>query len=450
MQFVELDSTLRQAVDLIHRERFAEALRVLDRAPGATSQDAGRIGLRAEALAGLAEFDKASAEARQALATDPCEPRAHYVLGIIASANNRKQESVEHFSRSIACDPNFAPSHHALGMLLWSAGYREPAAREMSAATRLDPGNWRYAAGAALQLPANQRYAAQRQAYLKGLSEQPGSVRLRARIGGTYLAQPLSRFARAKSAVDPEVGFAAYQQVMSRRPLVTYALLVINLLVYIWLELHGGSTNSAVLNQYGAKNSFAIVHGHEIWRLFTAAFLHAGFSHLAVNSLSLYFVGTLYERCVGSLRFMFVYALAAIGGSVFSVAASTDLGVGASGAIFGIFGALGVYAFINRGVFGVISRKLVSSVIGLSILNLLLPLADPNIDGWAHVGGLVTGVVTGLVVGPWLAARRMPVSTNALLRDRRNPIIVVTFAFVTCVVLAVVTVLVLTVNPAGA
>jgi membrane associated rhomboid family serine protease len=166
--------------------------------------------------------------------------------------------------------------------------------------------------------------------------------------------------------------------------------------------------------------------------------------------MSLYFVGTLYERCVGKLRFAYIYGIAAIGGSVFSVAASRDLGVGASGAIFGIFGALGVYAYINRGVLGVLSRRLVRSVIGLSILNLLLPLADPNIDGWAHVGGLLIGAVAGFMLGPWLSARRGGGTGDELLEDRRSPWQVSALSILLAIAVAVLAAVVLVVNPAGA
>ncbi len=111
---------------------------------------------------------------------------------------------------------------------------------------------------------------------------------------------------------------------------------------------HGGSQNTATLERYGAKDDFAIIHQGQWWRLVTPMFLHEGLAHLGVNMFSLYMVGPLYERCVGSARFLYVYFFAGICGSVFSVAASKDPAVGASGAIFGIFGALGVYFFRNR------------------------------------------------------------------------------------------------------
>lgn len=193
----------------------------------------------------------------------------------------------------------------------------------------------------------------------------------------------------------------------------------------------------------------AIVHLHEYWRLVTPIFMHAGYPHLLVNGMSLYFVGTLYERCVGRVRFLVVYMVAGVGGNVLSLAALPDLGVGASGAIFGIFGALGVYAFVNRAVFGLISRRLVGSVLGLSALNLLLPLADPQVDGWAHVGGLLTGIIAGLVAGPWLSTTNSG-SAERILSDRRKVPGIVAGMIVVVVAVVLLAVLVVLVNPAGA
>jgi rhomboid protease GluP len=236
---------------------------------------------------------------------------------------------------------------------------------------------------------------------------------------------------------------------MARVPYCTYALLAINALVYVWLETHGGSQNPAVLDKYGAEDPSAIIHQHEYWRLITPIFLHIGIVHLLVNSMSLYFVGTLYERFVGRVRFVFVYLLAGFGGSILSLAALRDLGAGASGAIFGIFGALGVYAYTNWAVFGLISRRLVNSVIGLSIVNLLLPFADPQIDGWAHFGGLLTGIVAGFAAGPWLSPDRRS-SPEDLLKERRGTVIIVVSAIAVTVAIFLACIFVLLVNPAGA
>jgi membrane associated rhomboid family serine protease len=414
------DRSLAHLDELLSQERYREVLRLLDGDLRARLDREDALAVRGEALCGLAEFDEATACANEALAADPRHARAHYVLGSVAAALARPQDAVKPLINATVLDPGFAAAHHRLGLLYLSAGHVELAEPELRLAARLDPSSWRFAASLSRLAPSGVRFQALRAALRQGLRERPGSIRLRFRLAATYATAPLSRLVGDSPRVDPRISFEAYQRVMLRLPVVTYTLLIVNLVVLLWLESHGGSADVTVLNRYGAENPFAIVHQHEYWRLVTPIFLHAGWPHLLVNSMSLYFVGTLYERFVGRLRFLAVYFVAGVGGNVLSLAALPDIGVGASGAIFGIFGALGVFAFANRGVLGVISRRLVGSVVGLSVLNLLLPLADPNIDGWAHFGGLLYGAIAGLAVGPLLSAANAA-TPERLLDDRRGP-----------------------------
>lgn len=434
---------------LLSRERFKEALDELGGDMRSRLDRGVILAARAEALAGLAEFDEASAAAREALAEDPRNARAHYVLGLVAAAQDRPQQAVQPLLNATVLDPHFARAHHALGLLYLAAGHVDLAEPELRLASRLEPDSWRFAASLARIAPPDVRYQMLRKAWGEGLRERPWSLLLRLRLVFSYLVEPISRVVGDAPRVDPRTSYMAYQRLMLRLPVLTYALLVINTLVLLWLEAHGGSTNTAVLDRYGAEDPAAIVHLHEYWRLVTPIFLHAGFPHLLVNGMSLYFVGTLYERCVGRWRFLSVYLIAGVGGNVLSLAALPDIGVGASGAIFGVFGALGVYAFVNRAVFGVISRRLVGSVLGLSILNLLLPLADPQVDGWAHFGGLLTGVIAGLVAGPWLTPANSD-SPERILADRRRVMAVVMGVGLLAVAVVVLAALVVRLNPSGA
>ncbi len=407
------------------------------------------LAVRAEALAGLAEFEQAAEAARQALEGDPRNARAFYALGVVAMALDKPQDAVQPYRNAVLIDPGFARAHHALGQLYLASGRPDLADAELRRAVSLEPENWRFAAALARIAQRDRRFSDLRAAWRAGLREQPGSLKLRVRLAWSYVAQPIARLVGDTPRVDPRISYMAYQRLMLRLPVLTYALLVVNTLVLLWLEANGGSTDSTVLYRYGAEDPAAIVHLHEYWRLVTPIFLHAGWPHLLVNGMSLYFVGTLYERCVGRLRFLAVYMAAGIGGNVLSLAALPDLGVGASGAIFGIFGALGVYAFANRAVFGLISRQLVGSVLGLSALNLLLPLADRQIDGWAHVGGLLTGLVAGLIAGPWLSLANIG-SPDRILEDRRPVAKVVAGLGLVVVALILLAALVVRINPTGA
>ncbi len=159
---------------------------------------------------------------------------------------------------------------------------------------------------------------------------------------------------------------------------VTIGLIVLNVLAFAAQQSRPAITGRFLLFGYGVE------HG-QYYRLFTAAFLHGGVSHLAVNMLSLYVVGTQVERLLGTGRYLVVYLAAALGGSVASYAfqGPAAAGLGASGAIFGIFGALLVLV-----------RRLqldIRPLVGMMALNVALPFFVRNIDWRAHVGGLIVG-----------------------------------------------------------
>ncbi|SDK54808.1 rhomboid family protein [Sediminibacillus albus] len=178
------------------------------------------------------------------------------------------------------------------------------------------------------------------------------------------------------------------------KPLVTYILLALNILMFLLLEQKGGSLNTNTLIEFGAKYNPAILEG-EWWRIISSMFLHIGFLHLAMNMLALYYLGSAVERIYGNYRFTFIYLLAGISGGLSSFAFNIQISAGASGAIFGLFGAL---LF-----FGVLYKKLFFQTMGWSLLfilgvNIVLGLAVPQIDNGAHLGGLSGGFLASGIV----------------------------------------------------
>ena len=181
---------------------------------------------------------------------------------------------------------------------------------------------------------------------------------------------------------------------LNGKPFFTYVFIAIQLAVFFWLQMHGGSTNTSTLIKYGAKVNQMIVEG-EWWRFITPVFLHIGFVHLAMNTLALYFLGTEVERIFGNLRFLVIYLFAGVTGFIASFIFSANLSAGASGAIFGCFGAL-LY-------FGVIFPKLFFRTMGLNLLvvlgiNLMIGFSASGIDNAGHLGGLVGGFLAAGVV----------------------------------------------------
>ena len=181
---------------------------------------------------------------------------------------------------------------------------------------------------------------------------------------------------------------------------VTWLLIAINVAVLILMEMNGGSQRTSTLIVFGAKVNSLINQG-QVWRLFTSMFLHIGLIHLAVNCFSLYNIGTLLERFIGSLRFVVLYVLAGLCGGLASYWFSpTSISAGASGAIFGLLGALAVFFYLHRALFGKTANRILTNVALVALVNLGLGASIPGIDNFAHVGGLAGGIIVGALISP--------------------------------------------------
>jgi rhomboid protease GluP len=177
-------------------------------------------------------------------------------------------------------------------------------------------------------------------------------------------------------------------------PFFSYILIAIQLLVFLLMEFKGGSTEPSTLINFGAKFNPLILEG-EWWRFFTPMFLHIGFLHLLMNSMALYYLGPMVERIYGNIRFLFLYLFAGFVGVLASFLFSANLSAGASGAIFGCFGAL-LY-------FGIAFPRLFIRSLGFNILivlglNLLFGFTVPGIDNAGHIGGLLGGFAAAAIL----------------------------------------------------
>lgn len=201
---------------------------------------------------------------------------------------------------------------------------------------------------------------------------------------------------------------------------VTPILVLLNVGVFVAMAVAGAAPwNPTVdtLLAWGADHG-PTTFGGEWWRLFTAAFLHSGLPHLAFNMLCLYGAGVLAERMLGGAGFLLTYLASALAGSLASVAWSpTAVSVGASGAVFGLFGA-NFAATLRAGdtIPPPMLRGLQVNTAKLLALNFAIGFFSPNVDVAAHVGGLICGFVAGFVLGHPLrrdAARRRMVRNLA-------------------------------------
>ena len=184
--------------------------------------------------------------------------------------------------------------------------------------------------------------------------------------------------------------------------MLTRLLIVANVVAFGWEIATGGAgvltgtiPRSAGL-WAGVVLPIAVTQGHQFYRLITGGFLHGSLIHVAVNMFSLYWLGSFVERVVGSVRFFFVYLASLLASSLAVVHFSQPYQptLGASGAIFGLFGALFAIGLKH----GRPGMELVRANIGILLVNLFITFSIPFISKEAHVGGLLCGFVITLAI----------------------------------------------------
>lgn len=176
-------------------------------------------------------------------------------------------------------------------------------------------------------------------------------------------------------------------------PTVTYAILAINIIVFIIPLLYGQS--EAMIAQF-------CVHGPSIrygqyYRLFTGMFLHGSIFHLIFNSYALYVIGSQIESFLGKFKFVIIYLAGGLMGSLFSITFNGNTAsIGASGAIFGLMGALVYFGYHYRVYLGNVIK---SQIIPLIVFNLVLGFVMSGVDNSAHIGGLIGGTLATISLG---------------------------------------------------
>jgi rhomboid protease GluP len=184
------------------------------------------------------------------------------------------------------------------------------------------------------------------------------------------------------------------------RPMMTYAIIALTVAVYGVELLLGGPQDVYVLLVLGAKYN-PLIQAGQYWRLLTPALLHANLAHIGMNMLTLYLWGPTIETLYGRWKMLGIYVLSALMGTTVSYLLSPYLSVGASGAIFGLFGTLLSFGRDDPPFF---KRVLGKNVIGLIVLNVVNGLINPGIDNWAHLGGLLGGFLAGEILGTYKRA----------------------------------------------
>lgn len=180
-----------------------------------------------------------------------------------------------------------------------------------------------------------------------------------------------------------------------RKPLITYAFLALQILLFVLMTFDGGSTNTMTLIQYGAKYSPLIAMG-QWWRLITPMFLHIGWMHLLMNSVILYYLGIQLEGVYGKWRFASIYLLSGIAGNAASFAFSNAVSAGASTALFGLFGATLVLGRTYTGNPAI--QNMARNFTALIIINIVFSLFSSSVDLAGHLGGLAGGFLASTAI----------------------------------------------------
>ena len=220
----------------------------------------------------------------------------------------------------------------------------------------------------------------------------------------------------------------AYQFALATGAHTLHDIIVVTMNNAISIQNKDNDALSNVLIAFGAKENDLINQG-QYWRFVTPIFLHANLLHIGLNMLNFAVLGVFIERLVGHMRFLLIYLVTGI----ISILASyyfmpQEVSVGASGAIFGLVGAYSIFVFIHRRVFRNGGIPALLWLVFVIVGNLSIGLFVPNVDNYAHVGGLLSGCLLG-----WWFTPLFTLSDNKALVDihslsRRWPLALLTIA----------------------
>ncbi len=182
-----------------------------------------------------------------------------------------------------------------------------------------------------------------------------------------------------------------------KKPWITYLIMGICIITFLLMYVFGnGSEDNLTLLKFGANLDVLTKRG-EYYRILTCIFLHIGIVHLLLNMYSLYIIGPQVESFYGKIKYLFIYLYSGICGSILSLAFSNNvISAGASGAIFGLLGSLLYFGYHYRVYLGNVIK---SQIIPVILVNLFIGFITPGIDNFAHIGGLIGGVIASMICG---------------------------------------------------
>ena len=399
-QQTDVRALIERGNELLKDERIPEAAAEFARAAQVAPQDpAGHLGL-AQANLALGQYQIAGMAIEQVRQLAPGSADAAQADAISAVIDRRYEAALEAVDREIALDPTRAYSHALRAYVFRRLGRNYDAALAEARAARLSgKRDWDKL------FPPVDRAA---------LPFVPMPAPVAPPVGGPQ-AYAAPRPWDQRSQVERQMTRIRF--ITRGLPIATFSLIIANVLIFIVSQIPIFSW----LYDYGIVDDAAILNNPlQAYRFVTAMFLHQPLSvsalpfHLLLNMLSLYFVGVITERIFGTGRFLLIYFLSGIVGGLtqFGVDVFSNHlsgGLGASGAIFGIFGALGAFFLLRRRALGPAGNSLIGQWFFWLLINLVFSFSVPGIAAYDHIGGLVAGLILGVLLLPGQRSRQSPI-----------------------------------------
>lgn len=360
----------------------------------------------AEANLALGSYNIVQMACQRTQELAPSGPMHELAQALLTLLDRRYAQALQLTDSAIKEDPGNAYAHALRAYLLRANGQDYDAGLARSRASRLSFGGKFENCFPALEPAQNNGYKAQTTAYAPPTGAQSASQ--------PSLHQQQRQLSERSQSDVMRRRMIRTRFWMAQNPrFLTFLLITLNVIAYFivalvaheFLDFSQDQTGVNVLVQMGAQFNLFVSQG-QFWRIFTAMFLHWNIEHIAVNMLSLYFVGSLTEILYGKWRYLLIYLLSGIiGGITFYFLVPGGLAVGASGAIAGIFGALGAFFLVNRRALGPAGNSLIGQWVFWLVINIGLNVYDTGLAWQVHVGGLIAGLILGILLLPPLRQR---------------------------------------------
>lgn len=201
---------------------------------------------------------------------------------------------------------------------------------------------------------------------------------------------------------------------IKKRPIITIGIIAINILVFVWLSFFGMTEDGSYMLEHGAMFVPLVLGNHEYYRLITSIFLHFGFAHLMNNMVMLFFLGSILEEEIGSFKYLLLYFVSGVAGNILSAFMDLKTGefvisAGASGAIFGVIGALLIIVTKNHGHLRTLDGR---GMVFIVVCSLYHGFISTGVDNMAHIGGLLSGILLAFILYRKRQSKRSTVEWN--------------------------------------